>query len=326
MERSNGHNGGERAGAASEQAAAWLVRMAERPLPEPERHRFETWLAADPAHRAAFEDARNTWEALALLRAEAGPLREPVPMPHRPVRRITAALAATLLLALGGTAFWHGDPWLLVVADERTAPAEMRVVTLPDGSVLDLGPDSAIALHFDERQRRVTLLRGTVHVAAVPREAAGGRPFAVEAANGTATALGTRFAVERTADAVTVAVAEHRVGVTVAGGVARAELDAGQGVRYDRTGRLGPVAAMDADRMTAWRNGLLVFDRQPLAVVVEELNRYRRGRIVVADAALARRTVSGVFRTAEADDALASITRELGIRSLSIPPFATLLY
>ena len=46
-----------------------------------------------------------------------------------------------------------------------------------------------------------------------------------------------------------------------------------------------------------WREGVLVFRDMPLSEAVAEINRYRPGRIMVLDDALAARRVSGVSRS-----------------------------
>ncbi|MGI0813070.1 FecR family protein, partial [Pseudomonas aeruginosa] len=79
------------------------------------------------------------------------------------------------------------------------------------------------------------------------------------------------------------------------------------------------------DDLTSWRRGLLVFDEQPLGEVVARLNRYRPGHLLVAPGALAQRRVSGVFRVADLEASLQSISDELGVRSLSLAG-VTLLY
>ncbi|MCM2127548.1 hypothetical protein NC970_24390, partial [Pseudomonas aeruginosa] len=78
-------------------------------------------------------------------------------------------------------------------------------------------------------------------------------------------------------------------------------------------------------RLTSWRRGLLVFDEQPLGEVVARLNRYRPGHLLVAPGALAQRRVSGVFRVADLEASLQSISDELGVRSLGLAG-VTLLY
>lgn len=320
----------------SAEAAEWVIRLTGSNVPDEEQARFRQWLSRDPAHRLAYGEAQTAWQALAALRDDPGPLLEEsiaVPIRHRRWQAI-AALAACLMLAVGLGWFWYGNPLLIAAADYRTGPAELRSVALPDGSILELGPDSAIAVRYGPEERRIALLAGMAYVTAVPRQSAQNRPFIVEAANGAATALGTRFAVNLAPDSVTVIVAAHRVAVAASahgpapGGMkgGHAELDPGQSVRYDRTGHLSPVTPVDVAQATAWREGLLVFDRQPLGEVVELLGRYTRRRIVIADAGLAARRVSGVFRADQAGSAVAAISRELNIGTASLPPFVTILY
>ena len=241
-----------------------------------------------------------------------------------------AGMAAICLAAVIGVSnFWYGSPMTMMVADYRTLPGEQRSVTLPDGSVVDLSSASAIALHFSDHERRVELLEGAAYFTAAPKAGGENRPFVVEGAEGTATALGTQFVVDRLSDAVEVTVIEHEVRVDLTDPEhqsASAVLAPGQSVQYSARTGLGKVKEKDIELAAAWRQGKLVFDRVPLADVVAELNRYRRGRIVVGNPTLANRTVSGVFSTKDLDRALATITHELGIRSASVPPLVTLLY
>ncbi len=319
-------------------AAEWVIRLGGDPLTPEERRTLDRWLTEHPDHRAAFDFACSTWSGLAALRPAPGALAADIvsPLSHRSRARVwmrAGALAASILIAIGLGVRWLGDPLTMLVADYRTAPAEMRTVTLPDGSRMDLGPASAVALRFNDQERRVELLAGVIHVDVAPMAGSEDRPFVVEAAGGTVTALGTRFVVDRTPDAIEVTVTEHRgeVAATPAGeGSAwgageTVVLSPGQSVRYGDAG-FGAIADVNPEHATAWRRGRLVFDRAPLAEVAAELNRYRHGRIVIADAALGERRVSGVFEAARLDEALASIARELGAHVADVPPFVTLLY
>lgn len=71
---------------------------------------------------------------------------------------------------------------------------------------------------------------------------------------------------------------------------------------------------LDLQRAISWQRGLLVFDRQPLGQVIEQLNRYRPGYILIGSDAIAQREVSGVFRLDALDDALATLTREMQLQ------------
>ena len=60
------------------------------------------------------------------------------------------------------------------------------------------------------------------------------------------------------------------------------------GAAHDGRG-VQPPAPVDTDRVVAWRQGWLVFDQQPLSQVVDELNRYRRGHLVLMNEQLGKR-------------------------------------
>ncbi|WGD31896.1 FecR family protein [Ancylobacter sp. WKF20] len=313
-------------------AAEWVARLDGGPLSPAESAALRDWLEEAPDHRAAFEEAAATWRELSLLRRDPGPLRDLVPRtrPASPARRAVrvGAVVALLVLAGGIARYQFGDPWLLASADYRTAPGELRSVTLPDGSVAELGPASAIAVDFDSTERRVRLLAGEVFFTAAPRAGDETRAFVVEAGGGRTTALGTQFVVEDEGEGADVLAVEHQIEVALDHAGARQDvvLSPGQEVRYRRGLGLGRVRTRDVATATAWRRGMLVFSGSRLGEVVETLNRYRRGRIVILDGALADRRVSGVFATNDLDDAIETITAELGIGSRSIYPFMTVLY
>jgi transmembrane sensor len=228
-----------------------------------------------------------------------------------------------LLLALLAT-LNVDTAWVLLNADYRTGPGERRALRLSDGSHVDLGPESALAVRFTARQRCVELLAGLAYFAPQPRDTDERRPFRVTAADGTVTALGTRFVVDQLGAVVDVVVAEDRVEVALAE-TARVVLASGQTVRYGGNG-LGEVQAVNLNHVTAWRRDRLIVNQRPLREVITVLNRYRRGRIILAGRALAARRVSGVFDLAQPDTALAAIARDLKLKRLTLPLWVTLLH
>ncbi|MFX8868155.1 hypothetical protein ABTM84_19475, partial [Acinetobacter baumannii] len=68
-----------------------------------------------------------------------------------------------------------------------------------------------------------------------------------------------------------------------------------QRIAYTDKG-LGSVLDIDLAQATAWQSGMLTFDNRPLKEVVDEINRYRPGRIIITNAELGRRIVNGSFR------------------------------
>lgn len=328
-------------------AADWAARLGGDPLSAAERRALARWLDESPRHRAAFDDARAAWDAMGEVRFAPGalkrdivPVRNPtaasaagwaVGAPGRKDRRrwrSAFAAAACLLLLAGGVGLWFGEPSTLWTADHRTAPGERERIALSDGSAVELGPASAIAVRFGERERKVELLAGLAFFTAAPMDEGERRPFVVAAAEGRAEALGTRFTVAHLAETTEVVVIEHQVEVTLERSGEereRAVVPPGAALRYAGSG-LGELRPVNLEQATAWQRDRLIADGVTLAEVVAQLNRYRRGRIVIADPALASRRISGLFDMTDPEAALALIARDLQIRTLSLPPLVTLLY
>lgn len=311
-------------------AAEWAVRLAGGPLSGDERRRLDDWLAQCPRHGEALDEAGTAWSHMGAV-ARRGPFPAPGPARFVSSRRVFPALAACLALAVwAGGALWRGglsEAVGALAADYRSGPGELRDVTLPDGSVLRLGPRSALSLRWSDEVRGIELRQGQVHVVAAPRTGPETRPFLVYSAGGGARALGTRFTVRRDASGVEVVVLEHQVEVASGEGegAGRVVVSPGQAVRYGDGALSGPVRRVSSDLAAAWTEGRIVFDRTPLAEVAAELERLRGGRVVVADSALASRVVSGVFDASDPDGALATIGRVLGIKVVSAP-LLTVLY
>jgi transmembrane sensor len=96
------------------------------------------------------------------------------------------------------------------------------------------------------------------------------------------------------------------------------DLGLNQRVIYGADG-LGTVSSVDPAVAAAWQNGLLIFNMTPLLEVIEELNRYRVGRIVLLNRSIEKRPVNGRFRIDQPDEALAQIERAFGVQGRSLP-------
>ncbi|WP_193059945.1 FecR family protein [Halomonas sp. 3A7M] len=149
------------------------------------------------------------------------------------------------------------------------------------------------------------------------------RPFVVEAASGTATALGTRFSVHEWGGNASVAVEESAVSVTAPDG-SSAVLNVGESVSYG-PGGMQQIARVDVESDLAMRPGKLIFEDRPLQQVVADVNRYRSGTIRILDAKLMDLRVSGIFNIAEPDAVLTTITETLPVRAVRLTDYLVLL-
>ncbi|MCY1272136.1 Protein FecR [compost metagenome] len=320
-----------------QEAAEWAVRLSAGSLSPEQALALERWQALDPRHTPALRFAEATWADLARLgamppapAAPVIPLARPRQASRRRSRlRWAGGVAAMLLLGVLGVE--QGQQLLTpLLADHATAKGEIRAVTLPDGSVVELDTRSAIDIAYSGTERRIRLRSGDAVFDVAPMGPGETRPFVVESAGGTTRALGTQFVVSQDGSAgAWVGVLQHSVAVTLerppASGAREQVLKEGQSARYDERTGVEPLVGFDLQRATSWRRGMLVFERVPLARVAEQLNRYRPGRVLVADTALARRELSGVFLLDSLDEGLDSLAKELHASRLDLPGL-TLLY
>lgn len=310
-------------------ASAWLVRMETGTVTPDERRRFEEWLSADPAHSAAYHEAVRFWRALdGLSQDEICELNRYLPdeaaaasPPAVPRWRPATAWAASIMLvaALG---IWFAVAWL-PVGDYRTAVGEQRTIALPDGSTVQLNTDTALSVMFTEEVRRLTLHRGEAFFTVAPDAR---RPFDVAADHGVVRALGTAFNIRTEHDRTMVTVAEHGVTVTLES-EASMTVQAGEQILYHQSHWLGSVTRTDMTRSLAWLRHRLLFDNEPLPKVLEELARYRSGRLVfLRDSSLNDLLVTGSFDTERLDRFLPALEESLPIRVVTLTDRVLLLY
>jgi len=318
----------------TETAAEWTVRLHAGDLDAAAQAQLEQWLAADERHAPALQFAKQTWAALGALAqdpemARPAPRRQrqeaprpaPVTRRRRPLRWVGRAAVLSLVLAVG----WISGPTVLInmQSDYRTGAGEIRTVQLDDGSSVELDASSAIRIDYDTYERRISLLAGSAVFDVALMGEAEVRPFVVQSAGGQTKALGTQFVVGRqSSDQAWVGVLQHSVAVSLQSppvqGAARQTLQEGQSARYSAQLGVQPLPGFDLSAATSWRRGVLIFDRQPLGHVIEQLNRYRPGQIVLANRALADRQVSGVFRLEMLDSALHTLTQELHVKRVEL--------
>ena len=308
-----------------ETAAAWLGRR-ERGFNVVQERDFAEWLAADDRHASAFAEIEATWRALdcaGALRIE-GPPDPDLLAPRRSWTRILpVAFAAAAALAIGYVSWWR-PAYAPFRGTAVTHVGEARNMTLPDGSVVRLNTDTAVAIHFTSAERRVILTHGEAYFTVAKNPA---RPFIVAAGHVAVRAVGTAFNVRMDSADVEVLVTEGAVRVA---STTRARASDVASVSSARTqtsptppGEAEPfvaagekltisvaqpltldrpvpapvrVPAPEIDRMLAWHQERLEFVSARMSTVVAQFNRYNRHQLVIVDPRLADVRFGGSFR------------------------------
>jgi transmembrane sensor len=229
-------------------------------------------------------------------------IRRLAEQPNR-ARRRTRGLGIAAMLCVFSMVCW----WALTGPQRyETGIGEQRSILLGDGSVVTLNTSSVMRVQLSKQSRRIELLAGEALFQVAHDKA---RPFDVIAGNTVVRAVGTQFNVDRKDEATVVTVVEGRVSVEnkAEAGNPRTSadeqsipLDAGERVTVTPHSRSKPTTA-NLGVATAWTQRRLVFDRQTLAQVAAEFNRYNRRSIQIEDSALRDEEVTGNFQANDPD-------------------------
>lgn len=297
------------------EASDWLLRNSNPNLSQDERSKFEAWLDSDPENCRTYSAAeRLMGDARQAIQSDPGLANIKVTSRSGAKPIVTTLVAA--VLATG--AFFAFDGPLRLKADVMAGSDEMPVITLEDGSEVQLNASSAISIDFTEQRRTVHLLRGQAFFRVV---SAPGRPFTVEAGETSVTALGTAFDVRYGNTETDVTVTEHAVQIDTVGNASRSiEVDHDEQAVYDHATKETRVSPVDGLVALAWKRGQIAVDNAPLSAVVDEMNRHFGGHIVITSSTLADRRVSGTIKVADTDDALAFVKKALGVKAIRLGP------
>ncbi len=316
-----------------DEAFDWHAVMRAGDESAQQRAAFEAW-REDPLCRAAYAEAERAFDEL----REFGELRkmaEDVDRRYSSVRksrlgdvidRLTrsfsspwlagSAIAALSIIAVALTVAVTGGSF--GAEDYKTQTAQIEQIALPDGSVIDVAPESRIRVSYTEDVRLVRLIAGEAFFD-VRRD--DDRPFVVAAADAEVRVLGTKFNVHRGPAGVTVAVAEGEVEVLQeapaalralqrsSGRTAESEfkLTAGEQIVASRGEGVEQIAAVSPEQAGAWRSGFLIYPDNTLQEVVADVNRYSRLPIVLSSDELNDLRIVAAFQTSRIDQMLSGI-------------------
>lgn len=308
-----------------QEALGWLQRLTSGEVTQADLAALDRWRAANPDHCRALAKANLLWDVMgkAARAAEAGGAVCPSSLPFfsRPLgrRALFAGAAAAGVACLAVRPPFHLWPSSAeLMASYRTTTGERREVTIASGVTVDMDTQTSLSPPVTTgRTYSLELISGQLAVSAVAE-----RTVVIAAADGETRAEHARFNARRDDSSVAVTCTEGSVQVLCKS--MTAVLGPGQQVAYGDRG-LGAVRPADPSVVTAWQRGLLIFRDVPLAQVVAEINRYRPGRVILANGTLAERKVVAGFRIDQIDDAVRDLTRSLGVQSRSLPGGIVLL-
>jgi len=293
---------------AARQAVMWEVRLREGDPDAALLREFSRWLEAAPAHAQAWEGLQERLSRIGGARSpDAAALAHALRAPVADRRRALRSAFGLLTLGVGGWGALQGARKLGLDADWRGGIGERGVALLADGTPMAYDAGSRIYLSGAAASPQLELRRGQLLLKAWP--AAGGT-LGVSTAHGAIATSGATFNVGRLGERGVISVGAGSV-VLRQTGRAAVEVAAGQTVYFNHDG--ARTAELPFEAVSAWRRGVFVADRLPLADLLDVFSRYRAG-LLRAASGVAELQISGVFRLDDIERALLQVADTLPVR------------
>nr|WP_283812753.1 DUF4880 domain-containing protein [Bradyrhizobium tropiciagri] len=306
-----------------DEALDWVARLKAGAPTRADVDALQTWRAQSPAHEDAFRKAarllRTATIAAQELAGEHGAVAAGAIVQRRPPHLLTRRLLLGGAIAAAAGYLMINPPldmWPSLEefsADYRTGKGEHRKVMVTADVSVELNTQTSLSLRPVPNETRIELISGEASVAA---RRLSSMPLVMLARDGRISAVQANFNA-RCLDGV--------VSVTCLDGIVSVEQDGrtvqlrkAEQVSYSRAG-LQPSRPVDASQVTAWQTGLLIFRDRPLANAVDEVNRYRSGKIIITSTELKRRLVNGTFQLDKLDSFVAQVEQLFGARITSLP-------
>lgn len=316
-----------------------IVRVLQGRASDIEERQVLEWRNASLDNARRFRDLAAIWTITGGLRAE-GPIAEAPSADDiraRARRRsaltrrlarvgrsrrlrvgmaVVGAAAAAMVIAMlqlhrpGGGDTKRPDAALFVTRELTTNASEMVTVRLDDGTIVRLGPESRLRFGGPSYGEREVSLDGKAYFA-VAKDSV--RPFRVHTSGGQVKVLGTRFELAAEEKDLRLVVIQGLVEIDA--GAKRVKVGAGQVSHVVKGESPVVLPARDAfANVDRWVGQVLFFEATPLDQVAHEISEHYGAHIRIADAALARRTVTASFINRSLDDVLTVVCRVASVR------------
>lgn len=310
-----------------DRAAQWVLAQEEADWNGEDQAALEAWLAESDGNRTSYLLMRHSWrEADRIAETSHTWVDAEVSAAYRSPARwyVPVALAASLVLAIGG-GYMLAEQSLPVTSQVATTNYATRVgaqrsVGLSDGSKIRLNTASMLRTAIQSDKREVWVDQGEAFFEVAHRE---GQPFIVHVGNRQVTVLGTKFAVRRDGDKVTVTVLEGRVRVDqlVDGSSIRSAIIAAGDIAFgnEKSTLVTSRSEQSVEDALAWREGMLSFDQRNLGEIAAEFNRYNIKKLVVTDREAASLRIGGMFPSDDPDSFLELLRDAYGLKISETP-------
>ncbi|HEY4547085.1 MAG TPA: FecR domain-containing protein [Pedomonas sp.] len=319
-------NGDHNPDAARQRAVDWLLQgkgFDELASPTARRQ-----VPRSAEELEAYQHADEAWEALASLKADpdyASLLGRPTWRERLVGWRLSLEprWSRRSVWAMGGAAVAAGLvalAWLGVRPDGtvyNTSIAEIRQLSLEDGSTIALGAKSRLEVTFSGEQRVVDMQPGEAFFSVTPDP---DRPFVIRAGDTRISVVGTKFNVKYDGENVRVAVTEGKVRVAppkplfAFKSAPMIPLEAGKEALITPEADRPAVKPLTSVPAETWLSGWLAYEDVTLREIIADVNRYLPGEVVISSEQLAQERLTASFRADQAGAFLESLPRVVPVR------------
>lgn len=286
------------------EARDWLVLLTSGRATVADARALRDWCAQSAEHAQAFEQAKVVWHRLQ-------PAMEQMQAPRRFGRRafLGGAIAASAAFLLVRGTIPGGFEGL--GADYITEVGQQRRFEPAQGVSLELNTQTRINQRaVDDGVQGFELVSGEVEVQTARL------PLAMQAGGGWLRASQARFNLRNTDQQVCVTCLDGAVEVDVEGRSLR--LEPGQQVTYDAR-QVGSVQSVDTAAVMNWRQQVLVFNGATLSQMIDEINRYRPGMLLLLNRELGQRRVQARFSLDQLAGVALLIRDAYGVKCTELP-------
>jgi transmembrane sensor len=310
-----------------DEAIDWVVRLKTSELRETDIEALRCWRNQSRRHEEAFTAALRLWRNLGVAARELADEEVAQTAAERfPSRFLGRRGVLASALGAGIAGYFIVKPplgmWPSLAefsADCRTRKGEQRRVVVADDISVQMNTQTSLTIRSMRDGPEITIVSGEAEITKIGRP---GTLLHIVAADGRVTVARAKFNARCVDGLVAVTCIEGSIDIEQKGRSVLLMPD--HQVSYSSHGLSRPVH-VDPHEATSWRSGILIFRDRSLFEVVDEVNRYRPGRIFVTSVELGRRVVNGTFYVGRLDDFIDQVRQLFGARVRSLPGGLTLL-